>query len=268
MPFPLHWHTEPLLLGGLLSLGWLYALMMGPYRAVWASDSNFPYKSAGSFFTCLGLAYLAVGSPLDQIGEDFLFSVHMVQHLLIAIPIPLLLMRGMPTAFIDNLLDYRLVRVTFRFLMHPATAGLCFTLTYTLWHMPNLYEWALADKRVHIVEHLMMFLVAFQMWWPLASPSHTLPKAVPPVQLLYIILLMIGQFPVFGLLTLSDECLYATYTLAPHIVSWSPWQDQVLGGVIMNGVSMAAYFSFFAYAFYVWYQAEEGIGKKKIVIAL
>ena len=75
-----HWHNEPYLVGGLIFLGWLYAILCGPLRARLAPPGEpWPRRKAWAFYGALVIFYLAVGSPLDQIGERFLLSAHMVQ---------------------------------------------------------------------------------------------------------------------------------------------------------------------------------------------
>jgi putative membrane protein len=77
-----HWHNEPYLIGGLIVIGWLYALATGPFRARLAPPgTSFSRSHAWRFHSSLFVFYLAVGSPLDQAGERFLLSAHMVQHL-------------------------------------------------------------------------------------------------------------------------------------------------------------------------------------------
>lgn len=268
MPFPLHWHTEPLLVGGLLSVGWLYALFIWPFRQWWVemdaalgdactSTSNYRrriFSKVVFFYTGLSVTYLALGSPLDQLGEDCLFSVHMVQHLILALLVPFLIYRGIPQGLLDKFLQKKSIRFIFLRLMHPACAALSFTVIYGFWHIPALYEWALVDKRVHIFEHCLMILAAFQVFWPLLGISRSIPRPNPPLRIIYILFLMVGQFPILGALTLSEDPLYTTYLLAPKIVSWSVLQDQILGGVLMNGTMMIVFFCFFAHSFYSWFK--------------
>ena len=76
-----HWHNEPYLIGGLVLSGWLWAVLAGPLRRRFApTGTPFPRAQAWAFYSALVVFYLAVGSPLDQIGERFLFSAHMLQH--------------------------------------------------------------------------------------------------------------------------------------------------------------------------------------------
>eukprot|EP01041_Mallomonas_annulata_P033543 gene33543-biopygen25809 len=92
-----HWHNEPYLVGGLVLLGWLWAVLAGPLRARFAPTGEpFPRAQAWSFYTALVVFYLAVGSPLDQIGERFLFSAHMLQHQLLIYPAAIFFLLGLP----------------------------------------------------------------------------------------------------------------------------------------------------------------------------
>ncbi|GAB4277088.1 MAG: hypothetical protein Tsb0018_07930 [Opitutales bacterium] len=94
------------------------------------------------------------------------------------------------------------------------------------------------------------------MWWPIMSPSKVLPPVRAPMRMLYVFILMIVQFPVFGVLTFSGEVLYATYEFAPRIFSLTPLQDQVLGGVVMKIFNMVASLTIFGMSFYSWYYHE------------
>ncbi len=97
----LHWHTEPLLLITLLLVGWLYALGVGPLRERIAPGTLFPRRQAILFYLGLIIVYLAVGSPLDQIGEQFLFCAHLPQHMLLIYFSPVLFIFGTPAWLID-----------------------------------------------------------------------------------------------------------------------------------------------------------------------
>jgi len=257
LSFPFHWHTEPFLIASVLFLGWLYSLWIWVIPPGLDQTTKISVYRVVSFYMGLCLAYLAVGSPIDQIGEDFLFSVHMVQHLIVFLPVTLLLIYGIHPHMLDVCLKrHSICRWVLAQFFHPVCAALSFIIIYSIWHIPVLYEAALSDKRIHILEHMLMLMSAIQVWWPLVSSSAYLPAMTPPLKMFYMIILMIGQFPVFGMLTLSQEPLYMTYTLAPKIVPWSPLQDQVLGGVLMNVTMMLAFLTAFGMSFYQWYASD------------
>lgn len=246
----LHWHTEPFLLVGLLIPAWLYGLWIGPFRG---SGESIPWGRAICFYSGLALTYLAVGSPLDQIGEDYLFSAHMVQHLILMYITPVLFVVGLPPGPTDRFLSSapRLVAVLRR-ILNPVATGAVFSLSFSLWHVPSLYEAALANKTIHIVEHLTIWIPGIGIAWNLFSPSRVLPAISYPARLLMLFILMIAQLPVFGILTMSGNVLYPTYEWAPRIIDLSPIDDQVLGGLLMKVGGMLFVLPIFGYCFYQW----------------
>ncbi len=258
----LHWHTEPILLLSLLLVGWLYAVFTGPLRSWLVPEVPWPRRQGTFFFAGLAIAYLTVGSPLDQLGEDFLFSAHMLQHMLLIYLLPVCFFFGTPSWLIDALLKFRPLRQAVSLLVHPVVAGSLFTLSFTLWHIPVLYESALHSKWLHVWEHATLFAPALFMWWPILSPSQILPARSYGVRMIYIFLLMIGQLPVFGFLTFSGQVLYPTYEFAPRLdfFNLTPLDDQTLGGVIMKIVNMSVSLTVFGISFYRW--AAQGEDKK------
>lgn len=256
MPIPLHWHTEPLLLLTIFGAIWIYAVLTGPVRQKIAPDVPYPTGKAVLFYSGILVGYLAVGSPIDQLGEDYLFSVHMIQHMMLIYLMPPLLVLGTPGWLADWILTPRITRKVWKFLANPVVAGFSFTLIYTTWHIPVLYENALHIKWVHVLEHWTMFLPALFIWWGILSPSKLVPPLPHGILMLYIFLLMVGQLPVFAFLTLSDEILYPTYEFAPRIFPIGPLEDQILGGIIMKVTNMAVSILLLSFCFYRWYQAD------------
>lgn len=254
MPIPLHWHTEPLLLALVIGAGWAYLMLAGPLRPRLAAGEPFPWGNAFLFMLGLVVAYLTVASPLDQLGEDFLFSAHMVQHMLLMYLAPPLLLLGLPSWMADAVLAWRPLRAAWRCLVHPVVAGVSLTVLYTAWHVPTLYELALRDKLYHVIEHWCMFLPALWMWWAFVSPSKILPPITYGARLVFIFLLLIGQLPVFAFLTLSDIALYPTYQFAPRIVDLNALEDQILGGLIMKVTNMVVTLVMAGLTFYLWYR--------------
>ncbi len=223
-----------------------------------APGIRFPKGSAIAFYLGLIITYLAVGSPLDQIGEQFLFCAHMVQHMLLIYFAPTLFFIGMPSWLIDWVMKPDILARPFRTLTHPACGGLLFTAVYTVWHIPSLYEIALHDKRIHVLEHWTMFGCAILMLWPYLTKSKRVPRKSYGIRMLSMFLLMVGQLPVFAFLTFAGEAIYPTYIWAPRILDLDPLNDQILGGIIMKVVNMGFSLTVLAIAFYSWAKSEEG----------
>lgn len=253
-----HWHNEPFLVGGLIFLGWLYAVCTGPLRDRLAGPGvPFPAAQARRFYAALACFYLAVGSPLDQIGERFLFSAHMLQHQLIVYPAAILFLRGLPDWLVHPLIGRPGLRPVLRVLLHPLVAGAVYVVVVSAWHAPLLYDWALQDKTVHVAEHFTFFGAALFLWWPICSPSRDHPPISYPGQMFYLVGVTIGMTPVFAYVTFSRDVLYPTYEFAPRILDLTAHQDQVLAGSMMKLVGMSVSMVAFAVAFYRWHQATE-----------
>ena len=250
-----HWHTEPLLILTLLGLGWSYALLTGPLRlTLFGPSVSFPLWSSICAMIALISSYLAVGSPLDQIGESYLFSMHMLQHMLIMYWIPVFCLLAIPSWMVDSLLKFRAPCSIARVLIHPIFSGLLLTSVFTIWHVPALYEVALHNKIIHILEHVTLFIPSLLVWWAFLSPSRILPPITYPLRMIFVFLLMVGQLPVFAFLTFSGEVLYPTYLYAVRLefLALTPMEDQALGGVIMKIVNMGISIIIFCASFYLW----------------
>lgn len=259
-----HWHNEPYLVGGLIFIGWLYTLAIGPFRARLApAGTPYPVGHAVCFYTALVLFYLAVGSPLDQAGERFLLSAHMVQHQLITYPAAVLFLAGLPAWLAHHVTGRPAFRLPCRFFLHPVACALIYTGVISLWHVPALYDWALQDKFVHVVEHVTFFAASLLYWWPLLSPSRHYPPIRPPARMLYLVAVTILMTPLFAYIAFSSEVLYPTYDYAPQLfANFSAAQDQLLGAAIMKLGGMFVTFIALACCFYQWYQSTEKSGRR------
>jgi putative membrane protein len=244
----LHWHTEPGLLVGLVRL-WRHRDSLAKQRMI--------YGRATSFVLALLVLYGAIASPLDAIGEAYLFSAHMVQHMILIYVVPVLFLLGLPVCRLRHVMTFRGAKFICRWLTHPIIACLLFNLNFAVWHIPALYEWSLRDRAVHILEHGMFMGTGVLMWWPLLSRLPEYPRLLPGLQVLYVLGLALGQIPVFAYVTFAAEVLYPTYETAARLVPLTPLEDQQLGGIIMKAVSMGALFAMLTLAFWRWYQTEQ-----------
>ena len=266
-----HWHNEPILVGGLVFLGWLWAILAGPLRTrmrqlagVTSEPDVFPRTKAINFYSALLVFYLAVGSPLDQVGEAYLLSAHMLQHQLLIYPAAILFLLGIPSWMIDPMLQGRRVLPIARFFTRPVNCALIFLLIFGGWHTPWMYDAALNHKLIHVGEHLMFFGAALFYWWPLLSPSRVLPKLGYGAQMLYLLGVIIGMMPIHAYITFSHDILYPTYELAPRLfASFTPADDQLLAGVSMQLLAMLVGLGALTVAFYRWYQAGEKREREK-----
>lgn len=249
---------EPSVTLGCGALGAAYLLSIGPWRDRFAGSNPVERWRVASFLAGLGVLMLALASPLDTLSDRYLLSAHMVQHMLLTLTMPPLLLAGTPGWLLRPLLRRSAMALQVRFWTRPLVAFLAFNLTVGLSHFPLIYNFTLENHGAHIAEHLAYMATAVLMWWPLLSPLPELPRLSYPLQMLYMFLQTIPGALVGSLITLSDRLLYPVYAAAPRLWGLSPQADQQLGGLIMwIGVS-TLFFAIMTVVFFVWASREEG----------
>jgi putative membrane protein len=247
---------EPGVVDGILALSVLYLLAVGPLRRYLAPERPFERGRAAVFFSGVAILILAVATPLDSIGEKYLFSVHMLQHVILIFFLPPFLMLGCPSWLMNFVLRTEGLGAVLRFLIRPVVACVLFNFMLIFWHMPAFYELALRDSFVHLAEHVCFVGTAILMYWPLLEPADSVPSSHPGIKLLYILAVSIGQIPLFAALCFADHVFYPTYAAAPRIIALTPLDDQILGGAIMKLTAIAYMTVGLCVFFYRWNAAE------------
>lgn len=253
-----HWHNEPYLIGGLVVLAWGYALLTGPLRSKLTSDSSPLGWRSWSYYASLVLFYLAVGSPFDQLGERFLFSAHMAQHVVLIYPCAILLLIGLPPWLLESISDRPGLQQIGWFFTRPVVAGILYVMVQSVWHIPALYDLALQDRFVHVLEHVTFFGSALLFWYPILGNSLRWPNLADGGQMLYLFAVAVGLTPLFVAITFSSEVLYPTYEFAPRIIeNFGPMDDQLFAGAIMKLSNVGMTFLAFCFIFVRWYRRSE-----------
>jgi putative membrane protein len=254
----LGWQTDPVLIGGLITLATLYALAAGPLRSRLAPGTPFPVRSSVAFGLTVVLLYLLEGSPLHDLAERYSLTAHMVQHLGIAYLAAPLLLATVPTWMLRPWLRHPRVLPVARVLLHPLVAFGAFTFFFSAWHVPSIYEGALRNPTLHHTEHGIFLITSLMMWWPLMSRVPELPRLPHLLRLIYLFLLPVFQIPVFGTVTFADQVLYPTYANAPWTLGMDALAEQALAGAVMKVGGLVALGIPFAVIFFRWYQEESG----------
>lgn len=183
----------------------------------------------------LGLAALlaALVSPLDRIAETRVFYAHMIQHLTIGELAPLLMLLGLSGPLLRPLLAQAPLR-RLRFLLLPALALPLWALNLYAWHLPALYESALASEPVHWLEHGMFFAAGLLMWGALIEPLPGPAWFGSGAKAAYVLAVRALGCAILGnVLIWSGTAFYPAYADGERIWGISPLHDQQLGGAIM-----------------------------------
>lgn len=203
-----------------------------------------PWRIA-AFLGGLAMLLVAVGSPLDAFAP-LLLQAHMVQHLLLTMIVPPLLLLGAPAMPLLRGLPGRvahdalgpflawpaLVRTAAR-LVHPVVAWIAFVGATWAWHVPAAYALALRSPGWHAVEHACFLGAALLFWWPVVQPWPSRswwPRwAMAP----YLLLADVQNTVLAGFLVFAERVVYPHYALAPRLGGTTALEDQAAAGAMM-----------------------------------
>ena len=202
-------------------------------------DSRLAVRGAGAlqvtaFAGAVTALLLAVASPLDRLGEDYLFSAHMLQHVLLGDIAPVLLLLSLSRVLLRPV-TRRLMSVERALgpLASPVTGIALWIFLMYLWHVPALYEAAIENPLVHLIEHTSFFSAGIAVWWPLIQPVPMRRRLTGLWTLAYIASAKFGLAALGLYLTWSGNLLYDYYADLPRIWGLDPVEDQNAGGAIM-----------------------------------
>ena len=228
------WRVYPSFMAGWLLLGGGYFLLVGPLRHRFAGSRHVPAKKVASFVTGLLLMFVALQGPMHELSDYFLFSAHMVQHLVLILVMPPFLLYGTPDWALRPLVRRKWTGRIARLLTLPLVAFALNNVIFLAWHFPGPYDLMMRDHGVHVTMHLMIMVTGTIMWWPVMSPLPELPRIAPVLQMVYLFLVGIPMMISAALITFSQTELYTWYVEAPRVIpALSALEDQRLGGVIM-----------------------------------
>ena len=257
----LNWqlHLEAIIVCvGLLALYW-YALKVWRPRL---PDAGQVSRSQVIFF-CLGVLtlFVAGGSPIHDIGEEHLLSVHTVQLLLFVFVAPPLLLAGIPTWLFQALLIRRGVLPVAKIVLHPLVAIFAFNMTLVIIHLPHVFDYQLRNESFHFAVHVWTVTVGLMMWWAIITKVPGLPRLSYPYQMAYLFVQSLVPAVIGSFITFSRTPVYDFYEQAPQIWGLDPLDDQQLAAFIMKVVGSLILWGFIAVAFFRWFAEEESMGR-------
>ena len=251
-----HWELPPSIWAGCV-------ILLAAY--LWARRFKFDLKTL-SFSSGVLIIFLALCSPLDALADGYLFSAHMLQHMLLGTIAPPLLIAGIPASFVESWLRFRIVAWLERILSQPVLALFVGCGTFWVWHLPGPYTYALENETVHTIEHLLFIVSGTMLWWPVLKPVPE-GKLAPMGALIYLGLVsFIGM--ILGIIfTVSDTVFYSYYNhpedeLGLLKLIRDDWgvtalDDQKLGGGMMWEPMGAVFLCAMMSALVSWYKRSE-----------
>jgi putative membrane protein len=201
---------------------------------------------------------LTLNSPLHHLSDEYLFSAHMAQHLLLTLVVPPLLLLGIPDWMARPLLDRPWLRRFGQTKAYLFLAFGIFNLLFAFMHFPVIYDTVFGGELIHRLSHVVLLLTAILTWLPLASPlPEVLPRLSRPGQMLYCFVQTLPGQLVGSLLTLVDQVLFSKYALKTIELEIPPLADQQIGGLLMWVVGGTFWLVMLTVVFFQWADREQ-----------
>jgi cytochrome c oxidase assembly factor CtaG len=200
------------------------------------------YDRLALFVVAVVLGTLALVSPLDPIGEEYLLSAHMLEHVIIgdaAVAMAIVALRGplvfflLPPFILGPLARVGPLRRFLGFLLRPMVSFLVWAAVFAGWHYPPAYDYVLDHQAVHDLQHITFVIAGILVWAQLVDPARRGELRRSGRIALAVALFICGQI-LADVLIFSFEPLYPAYAAQDErLLGLSPLADQQLAGIVM-----------------------------------
>lgn len=266
----LHWLWEPWVLAclAITTVPYLIGMarmgrdqrrrILGRYRGIW-------------FLSGIVILFAALESPLDGLADD-LFSAHMVQHMLLLLVIPPLLVAGRPVitwlwAFdlgprraIGRFWVRSGLNSAFHWLTRPLVVWLLLSFALAFWHLPGPYDRAVRHEWLHDLEHLSFLGLSLAFWTIVIEPYGRRRALSYGASLVYVVSAGFVMGLIGAILTFARHPLYAVHLHTTAAWGLTPLQDQQLAGIIMWIPSNLIHIAALSVLFLAWFREDERRG--------
>lgn len=234
------WSFDPLLWVVLIAAATWYVLMLRGVRRITGETVGPGHWLF--YWSGLAVLLLALGSPLDAIGDRYLLWAHMVQHVLVAdIAPPLLILGvrapvlplGMPRAALRRLAHRGWLGRFWGVATNPWVALPAWAAATLVWAIPSVFDFSAQHQVVHGFEHVTLFYTGIALWWLIITPLPSDRREPGMVRLAYLGFSRLASAAVCLPLTWLGTNLYQLYASAPHAYGMTAVTDQRLAGATM-----------------------------------
>ena len=230
----------------------LVALAVGGYVArvlAPAAGEVIERHRTGCYLAAVGVLWFASGWPMHDISEEYLYSVHMVQHLLITLVVPPLLLLATPEWIARRVVDPS--RPLARRLLRPITVGITFNVVVAITHIPWVVNTSATNGVFHYTAHLVLFVTAIAMWLPVCGPFPEL-RLQPLPKMFYLFAMSVLPTVPAGFLTFAQTPVYEAYDTPLRLWGVSVANDQQMAGLIMKIAGGLYLWTIIAGVFFRW----------------
>jgi putative membrane protein len=253
MTGPVGWSLDPGAIGSVAVVATAYGVRA---RNLGRSGHAVPAWRQGCFYAGLAILLAALITPIDEIGERRVFYVHMVQHLMLGDLGPLALVLGLTGPILRPVLVLPGIR-HLRVLAHPLAALPAWAATFYVWHLPAVYEAALAHPALHALEHLSFLCAGLMIWAAVIEPLPGPAWFGNGAKAAFVLAVRALSGVLATVFIWAGRPLYPDYAAGERVWGISPLSDQTIGGAIMFVEGATVTLFVFAWLFLRWTRESE-----------
>jgi putative membrane protein len=190
-------------------------------------------KQLWAFIVGVVVLWTASDWPVHDISEEYLYSMHMFQHMLYSYFMPALMLIATPKWLYDLIFASDRSRRTINFLTKPVIAGVLFNCVIMITHIPQMVNRSVSNGPLHYLLHILVVTSSLLMWSPICSPDPT-RRIGYGGKLIYLFLMSVIPTVPAAWLTFAEGTVYKHYDIAVRVWGLSVTTDQQLAGAIMK----------------------------------
>ena len=232
-PWRFQLHLEVWLLVIFLVASYVYVVrVLGP-KAVPAGEPVVTRRELSCFIAGILMLWLATDWPMHDIAEEYLYSVHMFQHMALTYFMPPLVVLATPEWFVRILVGKGRAYRALRFMAFPVRAGLLFNIGVMVSHIPGVVNASVSNGPLHYFVHMLLVMTSILMWLPVIGPFKEF-QMKPMGKMIYLFLNSVVATIPAGWLTFAAGVVYKSYNIPERVWGMSVSNDQQIAGAMMK----------------------------------
>ncbi len=241
-------HPEVWLLVFVVVAGYTYAIrVIGP--RVLGPTPAITRRQGVAFFFAVLILWCASDWPIHDISEEYLYSAHMLQHMMLSYFMPPLMLLAIPRWLFDVVVGDGRARQVIRFLVKPVVAGVLFNLVVMISHVPDLVNRSVSNGLLHYSLHVLLVSTALLMWMPICGPDKSYQLGYGG-KMVYLFLMSVVPTVPAAWLAIADGVVYKHYDIPVRVFGLSATTDQQLAGAVMKSGGTIYLWSIIVFIFF------------------
>ena len=232
-PWRYQWHPEVWVLVGFLTVAYIYMVrVIGP-KAVGPDKPAVSRGNITAFAGAMLMLWVASDWPLHDISEEYLYSAHMLQHMMLSFFLPPLVLLATPTWLLRVLIGNGRAYQVLRYLTRPVVAGVAFNAIIIVTHIPGVVNATVVSGPLHYTLHFLVVMLSLLMWMPVVGPFPELQMTAIGKAVYLFLMSLVPTIPA-AWLTFANGSVYKAYDHPVRVWGLSVASDQQMAGAIMK----------------------------------